>query len=64
MLDISRTDVLGDSFMEFPTADRFIKLPIDSYLDLLGIQPNSSQTALINHLTTLYLKFHSIYKDS
>jgi hypothetical protein len=43
MLDISRTDIVSDSFMDFPAADRFIKLPIDSYLDLLGVQPNSSQ---------------------
>ena len=38
MLDVSRTDIISDSFMDFPTADRFIKLPINSYLDLLGRQ--------------------------
>ena len=48
MLDVSRTDIISDSFMDFPTADRFIKLPINSYLNLLGITPNTSQTALIN----------------
>ena len=48
MLDVSRTDIVSNSFMDFPTSERFIKLPIDSYLDLLGITPNSSQTALIN----------------
>ena len=57
MLDISRTDIVSDSFMDFPTADRFIKLPIHSYLDLLGIQPNSSQTALINAVNNPKYRF-------
>ena len=57
MLDISRTDIVSDSFMDFPAADRFIKLPIDSYLDLLGVQPNSSQTALINAVNNPKYRF-------
>ena len=57
MIDISRTDIVSDSFMDFPAADRFIKLPIDSYLDLLGIQPNSSQTALINAVNNPKYRF-------
>jgi hypothetical protein len=32
MLDVSRTDIVSNSFMDFPTSERFIKLPIDSYL--------------------------------
>ena len=28
--------------------ERFIKLPIAEYMDLLGITPNSSQHAIIN----------------
>ena len=57
MLDVSRTDVISDSFMDFPTADRFIKLPIGSYLDLLGITPNTSQTALINAINNPKYRF-------
>ena len=57
MLDVSRTDVLADSFMDFPTSDRFIKLPINSYLDLLGITPNTSQTALINAINNPKYRF-------
>ena len=57
MLDISRKDIVSDSFMEFPTSDRFIKLPIDSYLDLLGITPNSSQKALINAVNNPKYRF-------
>ena len=57
MLDVSRTDIISDSFMDFPTADRFIKLPINSYLDLLGITPNTSQTALINAINNPKYRF-------
>jgi len=57
MLEISRTDILSDQFMDYPTADRFIKLPIDSYLDLLGITPNTSQKALINAVNNPKYRF-------
>ena len=57
MLDVSRTDIVSNSFMDFPQSERFIKLPIDSYLDLLGITPNSSQTALINAVNNPKYRF-------
>ena len=47
MLDVSRTDIVSSELMEFTASDRFIKLPISEYMNLLGIEPNSSQTALI-----------------
>lgn len=48
MLEISREDVSAEEITTFKEVDRFIKLPVDSYLDLLDINPNRSQTALIN----------------
>ena len=48
MLDISRKDILHESIMDFNPASRFIKLPIDEYLNLLGTVPNSAQISLIN----------------
>ena len=57
MLDISRTDVLSTNIMEFDVADRFIKLPISQYMDLLGITPNSSQMALINAVNSPKYRF-------
>ena len=57
MLDISRTDVLSTNIMEFDVADRFIKLPISQYMDLLGITPNSSQMALINAVNNPKYRF-------
>ena len=37
MLEISRSDVVGTELMEYSSEDRFIKLPVKPYLDLLGI---------------------------
>ena len=48
MLDISRKDILHENIMDFDPSSRFIKLPIDQYLGLLGTIPNSAQVALIN----------------
>ncbi len=48
MLDVSRTDIMSSELMNFEAAERFIKLPISEYMNLLGIEPNTSQTALIN----------------
>ena len=42
--------------MEFKE-NRFIKLPIDSYMELLGIQPNSSQHAIINAINNPKYRF-------
>jgi len=57
MLDVSRKDILSNSMMEFNPMDRFIKLPIDSYLDLLGTTPNSAQIALINAINNPKYRF-------
>ena len=37
--------------------NKFIKLPIGSYMELLGINPNSSQTALINAINNPKYRF-------
>jgi hypothetical protein len=42
--------------MEF-NESRFIKLPIEGYLDLLGIEPNTSQTGIINGLNNPKYRF-------
>ena len=57
MLDVSRKDILSKSMMDFNPTDRFIKLPIDSYLDLLGVSPNSAQIALINAINNPKYRF-------
>lgn len=54
MLRISRDDVPSDKILDFPPSERFIKLPIQNYLNLLKddygntIQPIGPQIAIIN----------------
>jgi len=56
LITISRKDVVSDELMNFDER-KFIKLPIDGYMDLLGVQPNSSQTALINAINNPKYRF-------
>ena len=57
MIEISRSDIVSDYLMELDLETRFIKLPIDGYLNLLNITPNSSQTAIINAINTDKYRF-------
>ena len=57
MIEISRTDILGDYLMDLSPENRFIKLPIMEYLELLGIEPNSSQRAIINAVNNPKYRF-------
>ena len=56
MIEISRTDVLSTELMSFDER-KFIKLPIDGYMDLLGIIPNTSQTGIINAINNPKYRF-------
>ena len=56
MLDISRKDIISEDLMTFGD-DRFIKLPIEGYMDLLGITPNSTQVAIINSVNNPKYRF-------
>jgi len=57
MLEISRKDVFGDSFQEFPVDKRFIKLPVPKYLKLIEFTPNRPQIAIINALNNPNYRF-------
>lgn len=56
MIEASRADVETSYLMNFDD-DRFIKLPIDGYMDLLGITPNTSQYAIINAVNNPKYRF-------
>ena len=56
MIEASRADVETNYLMNFDD-DRFIKLPIDGYMDLLGITPNTSQYAIINAVNNPKYRF-------
>ena len=58
MLEISRKDIEPVNLMNFGE-NRFIKLPIDGYMDLLGIEPNSTQMAIINAINNPKYRFIS-----
>ena len=57
MLEISRKDILSTNLMEFQSENRFIKLPINGYMELLGITPNSTQMAIINSINNPKYRF-------
>lgn len=56
-MEISRKEVSGTVLQEFSVEERFLKLPIDKYMDLLGIQPVPPQTALINAIQNPMYRF-------
>jgi len=56
LIQVSRTDIVSDGLMKFDER-RFIKLPIDGYMDLLGITPNTSQHAIINAINNPKYRF-------
>jgi hypothetical protein len=57
LIDISRVDIEKDYLMDFDSESRFIKLPIHGYMDLLGIEPNTSQNAIINAVNNPKYRF-------
>ena len=57
MIEISRADIESTYLMEIDSEQRFIKLPIEGYMDLLGIDPNTSQTAIINAVNNPKYRF-------
>jgi len=57
LIEISRADIVPDYLMELSPENRFIKLPIEGYLDLLGVAPNTSQTAIINAINNPKYRF-------
>ena len=57
MLEISRKDVTDSKLMSYDPEVRFIKLPVEGYLDLLGISPIPSQIALINAINNPKYRF-------
>ena len=57
MLEISRKDIPKGDIVEYSLEDRFIKLPIMPYMELLGITPIPSQVAIINAINNPKYRF-------
>lgn len=56
-IEISRKDVICDKILEFPPEHRFLKIPIEPYMDLLGITPLPPQVAIINGINNPKYRF-------
>ena len=47
-IQISRADIVSDYFLDYSERDKFLKLPVEPYLELLNITALPSQVAIIN----------------
>lgn len=56
-VEVSRLDVLPDYLLDYSKEHRFLKLPVEPYLDLLGIVPLPSQIAIINAINNPKYRF-------
>ena len=57
MIEVSRQDITPDYLLDFPAADKFLKLPVEPYMDLLGIEALPSQVAIINAINSPKYRF-------
>lgn len=57
MLTVSRADVLTTGVQDFPVPTRFIKIPMDPYLELLGVIPLDPQWAIMNAINNPKYRF-------
>jgi hypothetical protein len=59
MLEISKPDIHGDYLINYSASSRFLKLPVQPYLELLGIYDslNRPQCALINAINSPQYRF-------
>jgi len=58
-VEISRRDILCDDLIELESEAKFLKLPINPYLDLLNVTPLPSQIAIINAINNPKYRFVS-----
>lgn len=56
-VEISRRDLISEHIVNFTSETRFLKLPVDPYLDLLGVTPLPSQMAIINAINNNKYRF-------
>jgi len=56
-IQISRIDITGEVLHDLQSETRFLKLPVDPYLELLGITPLPSQVAIINAINNPKYRF-------
>jgi hypothetical protein len=58
-VEVSRRDIVSDEIVELQSEARFLKLPVNPYLELLDITPLPSQMAIINAINNPKYRFVS-----
>jgi len=56
-IEISRADIIENEILDLQSETRFLKLPIEPYLDLLAVTPLPSQIAIINAINNSKYRF-------
>jgi hypothetical protein len=56
-VQISRADIVSHELLNLQSETRFLKLPAEEYLDLLGVTPLPSQKAIINAINNPKYRF-------
>ena len=56
-IEISREDILSEYICDYSAEDKFLKLPVEPYMELLGITPLPSQVAIINAINNPKYRF-------
>ena len=56
-IEISRQDILADYLFDYPMDNKFLKLPVSDYMELLGVTPLPSQVAIINAINNPKYRF-------
>ena len=56
-IEISRKDILSEYICDYNVEDKFLKLPVEPYMELLGITPLPSQVAIINAINNPKYRF-------
>ena len=56
-VEVSRKDIISTEIVEIPSEDRYLKLPVPPYLEMLQIDPLPSQVAMINAVNNPKYRF-------
>ena len=56
-VQVSRQDIVSGEIFDLQSETRFLKLPVNEYLDLLGVTPLPSQKAIINAINNPKYRF-------
>jgi len=56
-VEVSRKDIISTEIMDISSTDRFLKVPVEPYLDMLTLTPLESQIAMINAVNNPKYRF-------